>query len=418
MTNKTFWTQARTLRHGKAMSLALASLAILSPLSAAQASGVSGVEIGAREIVIRFDGTVEKASSFVLADPQRIAVDIGGAEPGGARGGEGVVSTVRQGRPDPNTARLVFDLATPALVSGGRFAADGRSLILTVDPVSRDRFSSAAGGARKLYVPPVAHRAAPPRSRYSLTIPLDGPRTGLPKPRIYGPPGRPLVVIDAGHGGHDPGAISPQGGRREKDATLAIARAIRDELIAGGRVRVALTREDDRFLVLRERSAIARSIGADLFISIHADSAGSHDASGATVYTLSEVASDREAVLLAQRENRADIVNGVNLGGENSDIASILVDLAQRESMNASANFARLLRREASRDLGFRSDYHRMAGFAVLKSPDMPSVLLEVGYLTNVADVDRIFSQDGRRSIATGLRKAIDIHFAQRSASR
>ncbi len=406
------------MRHDQGMSLALASLAMFSPVSAAQAGGVSSVDIDSREITIRFDGDVSKASSFVLADPQRIAVDIGGADPGGARGGSGLVSSVRQGRPDADTARLVFDLAEPALISGGRFSPDGRALILTVAPVSPDRFSAAAGGGRKLYVPPVAHRAAPPRSRYSLTIPLDGPHSGLPRPRIYGPPGRPLVVIDAGHGGHDPGAISPHGGQREKDATLAIARTIRDELIAGGRVRVALTREDDRFLVLRERSAIARGLGADLFISIHADSAGSQDASGATVYTLSEVASDREAVQLAQRENRADIVNGVNLGGENSDIASILVDLAQRESMNASANFARLLRRESSSDLGFRSDYHRMAGFAVLKSPDMPSILLEVGYLTNSNDVDRIYSPGGRRSIAVGLRKAIDIHFAQRSASR
>jgi N-acetylmuramoyl-L-alanine amidase len=184
------------------------------------------------------------------------------------------------------------------------------------------------------------------------------------------------------------------------------------------RVRVALTRDDDRYLVLRERSAIAHGLGADLFISIHADSAGAGDATGATIYTLSEVASDREAASLAQRENKADIINGVNLGRENADIASILVDLAQRESMNASANFANLLRRESSRELSFRSDYHRMAGFAVLKTPDMPSILLEVGYLTNSNDVSRIYSAAGQQNIATGIRKAVDIHFAQRSASR
>ena len=170
--------------------------------------------------------------------------------------------------------------------------------------------------------------------------------------------------------------------------------------------------------MLRERSAIARNLGADLFVSIHADSAGAPSASGATIYTLSEVASDREAAQLAQRENKADVINGVNLGGENSEIASILVDLAQRESMNSSASFARLLKREGQRYVPFRSDYHRMAGFAVLKSPDMASILLEIGYLTNAADVTRLQSAEGQKQIATGLRKAIDIHFAQRTASR
>jgi N-acetylmuramoyl-L-alanine amidase len=400
------------------MSFAVLMVAMIAPSHLAAAAGVSGVQVDDSQIIIRFDDVVEKASSFVLAGPDRIAVDIGGADPGKGGAVAGPVSNVRQGRYDSNTTRVVFDLSQKSLISSGRFSGDGRALILSLAPTSYAGFQSASNGIRKTYLPPEAHRAAPPRSRYSLTIPLDAPKSGLPRPKIYGPAGRPLVVIDAGHGGHDPGAISPHGGQREKDATLAIARAIRDELISGGRVRVALTREDDRYLVLRERSAIAHNLKADLFISIHADSAGAGEATGATVYTLSEVASDREAASLAQRENKSDIINGVNLGGENADIASILVDLAQRESMNASANFANLLRRESSREIGFRSDFHRMAGFAVLKTPDMPSVLLEVGYLTNVTDVSRIYSAEGRQNIATGVRKAIDIHFAQRSASR
>jgi N-acetylmuramoyl-L-alanine amidase len=400
------------------MSFAALMFAMVTPGQMAEAAGVSAVQVDEAQIVIRFDGIVEKASSFVLEGPDRIAVDIGGAEPGKGGSAAGLVSTVRQGRYNPTTARIVFELNQPALVSSGRFSPDGRALILSLAPSSQVGFQSASTGVRRTYMPPVAHRAAPPRSRYNVTIPLDSPKSGLPKPRISGPAGRPLVVIDAGHGGHDPGAISPHGGKREKDATLAIARAVQRELIASGRVRVALTRDDDRYLVLRERSAIAHSLGADLFISIHADSAGAAEANGATVYTLSEVASDREAAALAQRENKADVINGVNLGGENADIASILVDLAQRESMNASANFANLLRRESARELDFRSDYHRMAGFAVLKTPDMPSILLEVGYLTNSNDVTRIYSVAGQQSIATGIRKAVDIHFAQRSASR
>ena len=412
------WTAPTQRRQYRTMALSAFLLAMIAPLSSAQASGVSAIEVGDNEITVRFDDVVEKASTFVLAGPNRIAIDVTGAEPGQSPAASGVISKIRQGRPDANTARIVFDLASPALISGGRFAEDGRSLTLSVDPVDDTDFGQGVKATRKLYLPPVAHRAAPPRSRYNITIPLDPPKSGLPRPRIYGAEGRPLVVIDAGHGGHDPGAISPQTGKREKDITLAVARAIRDELIASGRVRVALTREDDSFIVLRDRSAIARNIKADLFISIHADSAPADTASGATVYTLSEVASDREAQLLATRENRSDIINGVNLGGENREIASILVDLAQRESMNASADFANLLKREAGRYVPFRSDFHRMAGFAVLKAPDTPSVLLEIGYVTNSADVSRLASTDGQKRIASGVRKAVEVHFAKRLASR
>lgn len=290
-------------------------------------------------------------------------------------------------------------------------------LLAILSPLSP---ATAVGGvsADKFHVPDPAHRASPPRSRYNLTIPLDPPGARLPIPRVYGTPGRPLVVIDAGHGGHDPGAVSATTGKREKDITLAVARAIKAELIKSGRVRVALTREDDRFLVLGERSSIARAIKADLFISIHADSAPADEANGATIYTLSEVASDREARLLAQRENKADIVNGVNLGGGNREIASILLDLAQRETMTVSTAFANLLKREATGLVPFRQDYHRMAGFVVLKAPDTPSILLEVGYLTNDDDAQRITSDAGKTNIARGLRKAIEIHFARQLAAR
>lgn len=412
------WTAQAQRRQYSAMALSAFLLAIIAPFSSADASSVSAVEVGEREITIRFDDVVEKASSFVLSGPDRIAIDVIGSEPGAPASPSGFVNGVRQGRPNPNTARIVFDLAEPALISGGQFAADGRSLTLSVDPVASDEFNAGVKATRKLYLPPPAYRAKPPRSRYNITIPLDAPKSGLPRPKIYGPAGRPLVVIDAGHGGHDPGAISPGSGKREKDITLATAKAIRDELLASGRVRVALTREDDTFIILENRAVIARNIKADLFISVHADSAAAETASGATIYTLSEVASDREAQLLAARENRADVINGVNLGGENREIASILVDLAQRESMNASADFANLLKREAGRLMPFRADYHRMAGFAVLKAPDIPSVLLEIGYLTNTADVSRLASTEGQKRIASGIRRAVEVHFAKRLASR
>ncbi len=400
------------------MGILPAILAIIAPLTAAPAAGVTDVEIGERQIVVRFDGAVEGASSFALSGTDRIAVDVAGAEPGRAGIAGGPVAAVRQGRFDPRTTRIVFDLASPALVRAGNFASDGRSLTLDIEPANPDSFDAAASGTRAYYTAPVTAMAKPPRSRYSLTVPLGPPRSGLPQPHIYGPAGRPLVVIDAGHGGHDPGAISPVSGKREKDVTLAIARTIKAELLASGRVRVALTREDDNFIILQDRAAIARGIKADLFISIHADSAPVDTASGATVYTLSEVASDRQAQALANRENKADIINGVDLGGENKEIASILVDLAQRETMNDSARFANLLKRESNGLVPFRSDFHRMAGFAVLKAPDTPAILLEVGYVTNADDVARLSSSDGQKRIAQGLRKAIEIHFARRMASR
>jgi N-acetylmuramoyl-L-alanine amidase len=254
-------------------------------------------------------------------------------------------------------------------------------------------------------------------SEGGLTIDLDAGAEGAKavNPPVLGPRGRPLVVIDPGHGGRDPGAISPFGQRREKDVTLALARAIRDELLASGRVRVALTRNDDRYVVHRERYEIARRLGAGLFISVHADAAPANDgARGASVYTLSEVASDRQAALLAEQENKSDIIAGVDLGGQDEGVNRILIDLAQRESMDASAEFARLLQREASGFFPFRPNYHRFASLLVLKAPDIPSILFESGYLTNATDAAYIHSPEGRQQIAIGIRRAVEAHFARR----
>ncbi|MDB5697915.1 MAG: N-acetylmuramoyl-L-alanine amidase [Alphaproteobacteria bacterium] len=251
-----------------------------------------------------------------------------------------------------------------------------------------------------------------------VTIPLDSARNDpnfkLPPVSEARRPNSPLVVIDAGHGGRDPGAISPLGGQREKYVTLALARALRDGLIASGRVRVALTRNDDSFLELRDRYEIARRLKADLFISIHADAAPNPDASGATIYTLSEVASDREAALLAARENKVDIIGGVGPAAKDADVNRILIDLAQRESMSVSADFTRALYREAAPFIPFRPVYHRFASFVVLKAPDVPSILFEAGYITHPRDVAYIHSREGQRQIATGLRRAIEAHFARR----
>lgn len=258
-----------------------------------------------------------------------------------------------------------------------------------------------------------------------VTIPLGPPTADENGPLPYVTRARgenpPLVVIDPGHGGHDPGAPSPFGNVREKDITLAIARAIRDDLAQSGRVRVALTRDGDSYLPLQARYEVARRLGADLFISIHADAAPLNDqARGATVYTLSEVASDRQAALLAANQNASDLVGGARLSPD-PNVNLILIDLAQRESMDVSADFASLLYREAAPVFPFRPDWHRFAAFVVLKAPDVPSILFESGYLTNQVDAAYVQSPQGRRQIADGMRRAIEAHFARRlirSASR
>ncbi len=264
------------------------------------------------------------------------------------------------------------------------------------------------------------HAAKRPGARYSVTVPIGRPRPQTELPKIAGPndANLPLVVIDAGHGGHDPGAISPHNGAREKDVTLALAKALRTELLATGRIRVALTRSDDRFLILEERYGVARRLKADLFISLHADAAATPDARGASIYTLSETASDQEAARLAMRENRANVIGGVDLSQQSNAVSSILIDLSQRETMQLSVDFARLLQRETSPAVTFRTTARRFAAFVVLKSPDTPSVLFETGFISNREDAEFLASTSGQRALARGVRAAVQAHFARLAAAR
>lgn len=316
---------------------------------------------------------------------------------------------------------------SPLLVLTGLIGASSAALpgpVRAIDadarPVAAGQSGPASRAPRGELQPFASFRARRPERRYSVTVPIGKPKPAVPLPRIEGPADArlPLVVIDAGHGGHDPGAISPHGGSREKDITLALARAIRKELLASGRVRVALTRADDRFLVLEERYGIARRLKADLFISIHADAAENQEARGASIYTLAEVASDREAARLAARENRANIINGVDLSGHSGDVSAILLDLTQRETMSLAADFARLLQREASDEVAFRTTAHRFASFIVLKAPDTPSVLFETGFISNKEDAAFLVSPAGQKKIARGVREAVQVHFARQITAR
>lgn len=264
---------------------------------------------------------------------------------------------------------------------------------------------------------PTADAAA---SGPSISIPIPDAEPGIALPPVEGPrdDDRPLVVIDPGHGGHDPGAVNGARGWREKDVTLGIARALRDELVAGGRVRVALTRSGDRYLALQERYGIARRLGADLFLSIHADAAPNEEARGASIYTLSEVASTREAARLAARENRSDIINGVDLSRAPSSVSSILIDLTRRGTMEESVRFAEILEREASARVRFQRPARHFASLVVLKAPDVPSVLLETGYISNADDARMLASRTGQRRIAEAVARAIRVYFARRTAAR
>jgi N-acetylmuramoyl-L-alanine amidase len=266
----------------------------------------------------------------------------------------------------------------------------------------------------------LATPAAAQRAPNSATAAIPPRPSRMLLPLVQGPKrvDAPLVVIDAGHGGHDPGSSSSDGGEQEKNVALKIARAIRDELLDSGKVRVALTRSDDRFLVLQERREIARQLRADLFISVHCDSAPNNGARGASIYTLSETSSDRVAAALAARENKADVINGIDLSRESNDVSSILIDLAQRETLNISSTFAAELQRELSPLIGLKPTFHKFAGLMVLKAPDVPSVLLETGYISNDDDLALLTSEDYRHKIAIGVRRAVEAHFARQMVGK
>ena len=235
--------------------------------------------------------------------------------------------------------------------------------------------------------------------------------TPLPKPK--------LVFLDPGHGGRDPGALGVRG-TKEKVVVMSIARELQRELLAGNRYRVLLTRTFDAYVPLRERVARAQTAKADLFLSLHADSCADSGVRGASVYTLSEVASDREAAALAARENRADaVVSGMKLSSESDAVARTLVAMSQRGTMNDSRRLAETIVQTFSRG-GVRllPHTHRQAGFAVLTSPDIPAALVELGYLSNVQDEKLLTVRQHQIALARALRASIDAHFGAGIATR
>jgi len=224
-------------------------------------------------------------------------------------------------------------------------------------------------------------------------------------------PGRPLVLIDPGHGGQDPGATAVSGDVAEKDLAIQLARELRDKLAADGRVRIAMTRDDDRYLTLDQRSALARELGANLYVSLHMDSAPNPLARGATVYSLSDVASDEESAHLAQSENSAV----ARAAGSDGSVRAILSDLVVQSQMRASATLAERLVRNASGSVELRPNPHRFADFHVLRSAGVPAVLFEAGYISNVDDEAMLRDPKQRAHIVAALARAIEADIAARS---
>ncbi|WP_372398284.1 N-acetylmuramoyl-L-alanine amidase [Azospirillum sp. HJ39] len=349
---------------------------------------------------------------------------------GPARLRDGFMIPARDGR----QPRLVLDLerTTPAEFrqlaaasagrDGGRAAGGGSTLTMAsvvasamAVPLPQQTLSTESGGSSATASSAVA--APPPFAPLPPIPPAQLMPAALPiapPPPENKPPAvaeRPLIVLDPGHGGQDPGAIGV-GGVYEKDITLAAAREVKRQLEATGRYRVKLTRDSDVFIRLRDRVAIGRDAGADLFISLHADSISSGDMRGLSIYTLSDKASDREAEMLAAKENRSDALVGLDLSGENRLVANILIDLAQRDTMNHSKRFATLALQTLGRDVPLIPNKpHRQAGFAVLTAPDVPSALIEMGYLSNRKDVGLLSSSTHRERLGRGLARTIDAYF-------
>ncbi|MBN2751864.1 MAG: N-acetylmuramoyl-L-alanine amidase, partial [Rhodospirillaceae bacterium] len=228
---------------------------------------------------------------------------------------------------------------------------------------------------------------------------------------------KPVIILDPGHGGVDPGAIGVNG-IYEKHITLAMGRQLKAHLEKTGRYKVVLTRDRDIFISLRGRVAIARRAHGDLFVSLHADSNPNRRTRGLSIYTLSERASDKEAALLADKENKSDIISGMDFSEESPEVTGILIDLAQRESMNLSAQFASLAVGELGRKVRTLSNTHRFAGFAVLKAPDIPSVLLEMGYLSNAEEVRLLQQTAYRERLSESMTHAVDRYFDQTQSAQ
>ena len=398
-------------RRGAAAAAFVALLVAVVAASAQVTSSLTGVRVGQHDGMTRLILDLTEPTTFkifALSGPPRVVIDLPAVhwaleERSLAVGHSGVVR-LRYGQFRPDTSRIVVDLDQPLAVRQARMlAADAEGtaphrLVLEFVPVSLSAYEAAA-------------RPPKPVLRAKPAAPA-GP-VPLPKLKPAPKPVRHLIAIDAGHGGRDPGAIATNG-LREKTLALAFARELRTVLVESGRYQVVMTRDGDRKIRLKRRVVIARNAGADLFLSIHLDRLENRDVRGASVYTLSDEASDVETAELAARENKADIVADVDLtDGYDEDVAKVLISLVQQNTMNCSAALAATLLPELERVAPLIRRPHRFGDFRVLKAPDIPSVLVELGFLSNDHDAERLTSKTHRRALAGAILNALDTYFRE-----
>jgi N-acetylmuramoyl-L-alanine amidase len=407
--------QVRRVLTAVALPFAIAAVALIGPsIIAVEAASNPVVANDARVAGdrerTRFIADLSKKVDvhvFALGNPYRVIVDapdVNFQMPDGiGKEKRGLVTAYRYGLFAPGKARIVIDVAGPFLIDKAFVLEprDDQPARLVVDLVPTDE---------KTFLARLKETKSPEAEA--------GPPAPMPQAASRPPDAKPVVVLDPGHGGVDPGTSSAAG-ITEKEVVLNFARTLKAKLEATGRYEVYLTRDDDTFLPLRERVAFAQKKGAGLFLSIHADyfPNKTDKATGATVYTLSEEASDEEARALAAKENFSDALAGVELPSDSDEVlANILIDLAQRETQNRSVLFARSIVGELASKSTLHTKRLRSAGFRVLKAPDVPSVLLELGFLSNPDDEKRLTSDAWRDHTADAVEEAIDNYFATRIA--
>lgn len=372
-------------------------------------------------IVLELDRAAPYAVTLAR-DPPRLFVDLPALSWSAAADAQaqprGLARAIRPTPAPGGGTRVVVELVRPAELVA-RFAIpptsarSGWRLVIDLEPEGSARLPPPP--------PPVIVEPTLPRPRPENLPALlaPGPRLDRP-PALHGPSdglagapgGRPVVVLDPGHGGADPGTIGVDG-LKEKDVVLQIALEVERALLASGRYAVVLTRRGDEGLPLRERVRIANAAQAAVFLSLHADSIADPTISGASVYTLSETASDAEAAALAAKENKADVLSSVDLSRHDPTVASILIDLAQRDTMNKSVELAQALVDELRKVTPLLPNHRRFAGFAVLKSIEVPSALIELGYLSNPEEARRLVDPAHRRRLAAAIVAAIDRFLAR-----
>ncbi len=389
--------------------------------SSATTLSINSVRIGTHpdktRIVIELSEKIQ-FRAFALQNPPRIVVDAPDFNWNAGTpdlGKNSAISNIRHGLLQPEISRIVMELKQNVTIKSAFMLPAVASVPdrLVID------FTTAASGANA-NAPVFGTLSSPPPTFGSqLASPEIKPVTTSAAPPAHETPSPPrsgkksVVVIDPGHGGGDPGALGANG-RKEKEVTLAVAKELKSQLEATDRYTVHLTRSTDIFIKLQDRVKIARKHNADLFISLHADSIDKPNVSGASIYTLSNKASDAQTAKLAARENQADLIAGVDLSHEDKEVANILIDLAMRDTMNQSKFFANtVVKKASSKGIDLLDKPHRFAGFAVLKAPDIPSVLVEMGFMSNRAEVSKLSSPDYRKKIAGALANGVDAYFAK-----